>query len=231
MGIQRSCPLATGMVRQLHYPHFMSLGNRIDKRVIFSTTLHNEIKKKEQHISAVVFFAGQTCDDVQHLTYVLILGIIERKAILFELERKRQKYYVDACLLMLWLSFFWRSLANARKSTTPPPMESAEMPLPKLVDNPPAPNSVPEPLRSKSTKTESMDPRWWWWWWWLPWCELLRNGWWQGDEVGDVMGEVNDEGGPDVNPDPDPFNPASLLVIFFWFHTIKKKKKNGGMRK
>jgi hypothetical protein len=78
----------------------MSLGNRIDKRVIFSTTLHNEIKKKEQHISAVVFFAGQTCDDVQHLTYVLILGIIERKAILFDLERKKKKY-VDACLLML----------------------------------------------------------------------------------------------------------------------------------
>ncbi len=40
-------------------------------------------------------------------------------------------------------------------------------------------------------------------------CELLRNGWWQGDEVGDVIGEVNDEGGPEVNPDPDPFNPAS----------------------
>ena len=130
---------------------------------------------------------------------------------------------------MLWLSFFWRSLANARKSTTPPAMASAATPLPKLVDNPPAPNSVPEPLRSKSTKTESMDPRWWWWWWWLPWCEL-RNGWWQGDEVGDVMGEVNDEGGPDVNPDPDPFNPASLLS-YFRFHIIKNKNGDEKIKK
>lgn len=129
-----------------------------------------------------------------------------RKIVVDILELKKVRF---RCLLMLWLSFFWRSLASARKSTTPP----VESPASE-VDSPPppAPNSVPDPLRSKSTKTESMDPRWWWWWWWwlpLERCELLRNGWWQGDEVGDVIGEVSDEGGPEVNPDPDPFNPAS----------------------
>jgi hypothetical protein len=41
------------------------------------------------------------------------------------------------------------------------------------------------------------------------------------------MGEVNDEGGPDVNPDPDPFNPASLLVIFFLISHNQKQKKMG----
>jgi len=56
-------------------------------------------------------------------------------------------------------------------------------------------------------------------------CELLRKGWWQGDEVGDVIGEVNDEGGPEVNPDPDPFNPARLYFDFFFFFPIKDKNK------
>ena len=109
-------------------------------------------------------------------------------------------------LLILWLSFICRSLANARRSTIPP-----SPPLPGVNTEDEPRKSPAEPvLRSKSTKTESMELRWWWWW--LLLC-LDNEWWWWGDEVGEVIGEVSEEGGPEAAPDPEPYKPCNEIEM------------------